>query len=680
MENTKTFNSENESIVRYVQRKINQNVDNYNNLIDYEEVQHMLATKSKKDIVKELLKHLSRAPLWVSENCEEFLNYLRSNSFLATWTNTLEEYSKKLKDRTLTKEEYEKIMKEIEEYGSILPTSSIRLFSYGWWWWDVILSETTNKMYCVESDEDRSTFLQDYKWKQYYCSRSWASGEGYFIAGKKSIIYLPTSRIDVADPNEYSRDRQKMNWVTIRARANRWVVDKNCPVTIFPEDGIHDYVFVDPNNVLEIINIIKSGGKLPEHFKTYTTHICDYFDEYGEEQSLDITYASDKPWPKKNIVSIIDRTGNIKNEQMKLQPTWSEFSRVMGIYKSGDNFVEKWYLWLATKLYGKQNPITDRLQDLFDYEVGPWWKLQKEFYDEVKDLKSIRWWKLLSDTAAYKLDKSTWKYIVMVDYKFSNLSLGEDSESLFQYFPNNSVGGTNEECFIKNDIGYAMISHNWSVVLVAKDIEEDSIQKVANFLGTQTKEEVQDIYERNLREAFSQTLQKARSSGMYIEWRESYKDLLYTCFGNKVYLWYIVKNTDLNLKFSSLYHSVQDYEKVITRDEREKYDKDYWNSYMREKAYDKSIKDYVNFYRWDTEKQIREVRNYLQNNKDKKFFIEDSLEVGNCLPGTQWFMEKFQLKEWVTWEELLEHPKFERMLQEGRFRSVILNKVSIFID
>jgi len=674
--NTTSFNAENESIVRYVQRNMNKDSDNN---FWYQEIQDILPTTSKEDIVKKLIENLQREQLLDSESSDELKNDIRHNSFLAHGSDTVQKYEERVSSRTLTEQEYQKIMKEIEEHGSILPTSAKRIFGYGAWHWDVILSETTGKMYCMDNYDDVSVLLSDYKWKYYYESRSGKSGEWYIIAWKKSLIYLPTTRIDVADPSEYN-GISDLNWVKITARANRGVVDKNYPVTILPEDGKHDCVFVDPNNVLEIINIIKSGGELPEHFKTYTTHICDYFDEYGEQKSLDITYMSDKPWPKKIITNIVERASDIREEQVKLEPTWSEFARVMGIYKSGENFVEKWTLWLATKLYGKENPLEDSSSDLYEYEVWPWWTLEKKIYYEAKDIQSARWWKLLSNTAAYKLNKSTWKYIVMVDYGFNNLSLSEDSEALFQYFPNNSVGGMGEKSFSQDGIEYTITSHNWSVVFVAKEIEEKDIQKVAEFLGTQTKKEVQDIYERNLREAFSQTLQKARSSEMYIEWRESYKDLLYTCFGDKVYLWYIIKNTDLNPKFTSLYHSVQDYEKVITRYEREKYGKDYWNSYMREKAYDKSIKDYVNFRRWDTEKQIREVRNYLQNNKDKKFFIEDSLDVGNCLPGTQWFIEKFQLKEWVTWEELLEHPNFERMLQEGRFRSVVLNKVSLSID
>jgi len=155
--------------------------------------------------------------------------------------------------------------------------------------------------------------------------------------------------------------------------------------------------------------------------------------------------------------------------------------------------------------------------------------------------------------------------------------------------------------------------------------------------------------------------------------------MIYTYFWDKVYIWYIVKNIELNTKFTSL-DLLQDYEKIVSKDERDSKDITYWNDYMREKTYDKSIKQYVNFHRWSNERQIDEVKRYLKNSPDKKFFIDDSIEVWNCLPWTQWFIEQYQIHEGITWEELLKHKRFENMIENSRFRNVVLNKISIELD
>jgi len=179
-------------------------------------------------------------------------------------------------------------------------------------------------------------------------------------------------------------------------------------------------------------------------------------------------------------------------EKHKIEPDWSEFDRVIGIYKSGDNFVERGYLWFATKFYGKNNPLEERWKGLFEYEVWPWWILTKEFYDEW--INPIRWWKFLSNTVAYKLDKTTRTYIVMVEYKFNNLSLSENSEPLLKFFPKNSVWGSGDTSMTSENLFYTTTSNNGSVILVAKNIEEDNIEAVADILSKNTKENIQDRY------------------------------------------------------------------------------------------------------------------------------------------------------------------------------------------
>jgi len=129
-----------------------------------------------------LVQSISLCPLKWEEAEKELIAKIYDHSFLTAWTDTIQTYITKINNRTLSEKEYAKIIKEIEQEGSILPTSPQRIFSYGGWSWDIILSETTGKIYCVDNDNDVSDLLSDYKGKQYYQSRSWASGEGYIIA------------------------------------------------------------------------------------------------------------------------------------------------------------------------------------------------------------------------------------------------------------------------------------------------------------------------------------------------------------------------------------------------------------------------------------------------------------------------------------------------------------------
>ncbi|GHV27642.1 hypothetical protein FACS1894176_09730 [Bacteroidia bacterium] len=69
---------------------------------------------------------------------------------------------------------------------------------------------------------------------------------------------------------------------------------------------------------------------------------------------------------------------------------------------------------------------------------------------------------------------------------------------------------------------------------------------------------------------------------------------------------------------------------------------------MRLKAYDKSINKYMNNIRRDTKEEIRALENYLNEHKEEQFFISDSESVGNCIPGTEAFMEKYGIKEGIT--------------------------------
>ena len=676
------FNSDNKNILKYLYEKnIHRPEEIDKDLYDsYSTIRSKLDTMSKKEFIKYMsAKKLDRnllprdLPLRTRESIERFEQYLVEHSYLADGTDTINTYVNKLKQWKFSKKDYEKIALEIEKYWSILPTSPTRVLRYGAGGWSVVLSETTGKMYCVDSNEDKTELLSDYKWYQYYESRSWASWGLYIIAGKHSIIYLPINRSDIPYP-WYEFRPQKVNWVNLTARSDRWVVDKNYPITIFAENADHDFVFIDPHNVLETIKIIKSWWQLPENYTKQSLHICNYFDENGEEKSLDITYMADKPWSESKIINIMEWSNYIEGEKPELENV-SEFLRVMWIYKLGNNFVEKWLLDLPVTNFGENYP-PKKDSDLFDYEVWAWWELTKDFYDDWQHDELIRWWEFLSDIVSYKLNKKTWKYIVMLDYKFDNLGLSENSKELNKYFSTSSVG--TGQSYRIGDYDFELASQKWSVVIVAKDIDKNDINNIVNIMKTQLKSEISNIYERELAQAFSEGV-RGLENGIDMKGWETYKDMVYTSFGDKIYSWIVVKNTDLNPKFNKL-EEFQDYEKVISKKEWEEYGEEYWYSYLREHAYNKSVKDYLNVYRRDRKKQIEEAQNYLVNNPDKKFFVDDSLNVWNCLPGTESFVERYNLKNGITAKELLEHKKIDEMLERNEFRKIILSKVEFSID
>ncbi len=66
---------------------------------------------------------------------------------------------------------------------------------------------------------------------------------------------------------------------------------------------------------------------------------------------------------------------------------------------------------------------------------------------------------------------------------------------------------------------------------------------------------------------------------------------------------------------------------------------------------------------------IEEIRRLLD--REGTMAIDDSLAAGNCLPGTKDFMERFGLKEPVSFKILRQHPRFEEMLKIAAFRKVV---------
>jgi hypothetical protein len=95
---------------------------------------------------------------------------------------------------------------------------------------------------------------------------------------------------------------------------------------------------------------------------------------------------------------------------------------------------------------------------------------------------------------------------------------------------------------------------------------------------------------------------------------------------------------------------------------------------MRNSLFIKVKNEHLNTVRWGIDQQISKTIEMLEQNPEVQLFIQDSVDSGNCVPGTENFMDQFSLKDGMTCKEILEHKRFGDMLQNGRFRAVVLNK------
>lgn len=681
------FSTDNKEIRRYLNSKLNSPFVSYRP--EYYDIDEIME-KPKEEIIRILQEKLPREQLLGLEAEKELWYFINSHDYLAHWSITMEKYRDKIHKRTLKKTEYDKIHQEIAEEWSVLPTSSKRNYWYQWGSGSVILSSTTGKMYCVENDNDRNELLSDYKWYQYYYSQSGLSGAWYIHAGKRSLIYLPTIRIDIApeNPNTSNVNVSKTNWLIINARSNRGVVDKNYPITMqAPEWSDYDFVFIDPNNVQQTIDIIKSWWTPPQHFKRFSKGFWHYVDETGTSQQINLSYLAENELDDRVLKSVFDWSGKLDAIRSQLQLTWSEFDRVLWVYKSWDNYVKKGDLWVARKLYGKTNPRDaimhiDELntKGLFEYNVWPWWVLEKEYYAPKF---RIKWWTLKDKDTAYRdytdNEKNLWKYIVMKEYDFSSIANSPSASELckrFSSFFKVWLGNFQDRL---NNISIEACPNWEKIIIVLKWVDEGQINNFDKSLQKKIEKNIEDSYGANLKSLFDNAVNLAREWQAYTDWWETHGNLIYSAYGNKVFLWYITKESDLNPKFSAKWDDlIQDFEMVIDYADWVNKWQAYREGVMRDGAYAKSVRNYIYNARRSENDQIHMVRNYLENNKDKEFFIADSLQVWNCLPGTEWFMEQNNVTEGISGKTLLKHENINKMLKDRRFRNVILGKIRKF--
>ena len=318
-------------------------------------------------------------------------------------------YLDKINDRSLTVEEYEKMQREIESYGSILSRSNKRKWEFGGWDWDLILSLTTWKVYDVEWDWEK-WLEEDYNWKRCYSSRSWLSGAWNIYAGRWSLIYMPSSRMDVKHPELYFRDINGLNMTMCTAR---WVIDQSFP-TIIKSWKINlwvDAVFLSQKdhlqqwNARDLIKIIESKWENLKDWPVYTYRIR-YFDENLEEKEKTFTYKTNMN-PKDINLKIIWRGVFWIERWFIVEDTWSFVDKMVWIKKYKWKYVRLWQFGLVKEVFD-EHPKSE--MDKLYYDDIEIWDNNEIIHKKVEvepiiaDYNEIRKfnWRIVWDNFAYK--------------------------------------------------------------------------------------------------------------------------------------------------------------------------------------------------------------------------------------------------------------------------------------
>jgi len=323
--------------------------------------------------------------------------------------NDKDYYLEKIKDRSLSVEEYEKMQRQIEEHGSILARSSKRPRNFGSWYWDVILSYTTWKFYDVEWDWE-AALGEDYKSRRYYTSRSWASAAWNIIAWKWSLIYMPTSRVDVTYPKLCFRD---INWLNMTMCTDRWVINESMPTVIksWKVNLWVDAVLLSQKNHLEqwtarvLINTIETKGDNLRDWPVYTYKI-KYYDENLELKEKAYTYKTNMDPKELNLgwrwkeIFWIDRG-------FEVDQTWSFIDKVVWIRKYKWKYVRLWKFGLIKEVFD-EHPSSDMNKQYYEgVEIGDKNEIihtkyeVKPMFSEKDTTKKFNGW-IMTDNFAYK--------------------------------------------------------------------------------------------------------------------------------------------------------------------------------------------------------------------------------------------------------------------------------------
>lgn len=152
--------------------------------------------------------------------------------------------------------------------------------------------------------------------------------------------------------------------------------------------------------------------------------------------------------------------------------------------------------------------------------------------------------------------------------------------------------------------------------------------------------------------------------------------------GNKIYAMIEAVPAEINEKYSLLGATPMEYELVI-ENVLEWFNQplEYWVEKMKGELLKKIRNEFISTSRWSVTEAKAKVRELLQSCvAGTVFLIQDSLDTGNCAPGTESFMANYGLVEGLTCQQIFEHKRFEEMLDNGRFRAVVINKLFLKED
>lgn len=377
----------------------------YYNLFDriYHKWEDKISEAEVRRIIKELNECLEKKREILREPFTQDIPYFRASY------SDKEYYLDKIEDRSLSVDEYEKMQNQIDQYGSILSRSNRRWREFGGWYWDIILSLTNWKIYDVEWEWEK-VLEEDYSSSRYYSSRSGASAAWNIYAGKWSLVYMPSSRMDVTYPTLYFKD---INGLNMTMCTSRWVVDETLP-TIIKSWKVNlwvDAVFLSQKNHLEqwnardLINTIETKGENLKDWPVYNYKI-KYFDENLEKKEKIFTFKTNMN-PKDINFRLIWRESFWIERWFDVEETWSFIDKMVWIKKCNWKYVRLWQFWLVKEVFD-MHPSSNMDKEYYD-EIEIWDRNEivhkkveiEPMFADYNTVKKFNWW-IIWDKLAYK--------------------------------------------------------------------------------------------------------------------------------------------------------------------------------------------------------------------------------------------------------------------------------------
>ena len=235
------------------------------------------------------------------------------------------------------------------------------------------------------------------------------------MAWKWSLIYMPTSRMDVTYPELYFKD---INGLNMTMCTSRWVVDENLP-TIIKSWKINlwvDAVLLSQKDHLEqwtardLINTIETKWENLKDWPVYTFKIR-YIDENFEEKEKVFTYKTNMN-PKDINFRVFWKECFWINRWFDVEQTWTFIDRVVWIRKYNWKYVRLWQFGLVKEIF-EEHPNSDMDKSYYD-DIEIWDKNEiihkkveiEPMFSGYNTVKKFNWW-ILWDNIAYKSMKNS---------------------------------------------------------------------------------------------------------------------------------------------------------------------------------------------------------------------------------------------------------------------------------